>query len=77
MSKQLHDPLRGTFASIPTGIAPPVKTTQDTHNIVTIHGYYGVFNSDSGREVARFDKYGDALAEQARRNALEAARGVI
>ena len=79
MPKQIYDQIGKQFV---TTTAPPTpapnspKTTPDVHQVVQIAGSYSVCNAESGSEVARFDKFGDALAEAIRRNLISATRGL-
>ena len=78
MSKKIIDPTqsgRGIVTASNTPTQP--KTTTDTHSVVFLGNSYVVVNSESGHQVARFDKFADALTEQARRNAIEQTRGII
>ena len=65
---------KGTVTAVdPAPLVPKMKA--DTYSVQPIGGSFVVYNAESGTEVARFDKFADALAEQTRRNGVEANRG--
>jgi hypothetical protein len=77
MTKQIYDPVAKQLVVttlVPTPTAPKQKV--DNYAVNQLAGSWVITNGDSGSEVARFDKFGDALAEAARRNAIEQARGL-
>ena len=77
MAKKIIDALNSGKSTVtavdPAPLVPKMKP--DIHSVQSIGGSFVVYNAESGTEVARFDKFADALAEQTRRNGVEASRG--
>ena len=77
MPKKIISPFNmgASIATAPQTPAQP-KSAPDGHLVTQIAGSYVVYNNESGSEVARFDSFGDALAEQARRNTISQKIGL-
>ena len=79
MPKQIYDQIGKQFVTTtapPTPAPNAVKSAPDVHTVAQFGNTFSVCNSESGSEVARFDKFGDALAEAIRRNSISATRGL-